>query len=126
FAGDPDTTSGPAVSSTGFAVEVNSDGTAPVFDVTSGQELGTLTLPAGPRNVSTSVTFAPDGKSLISATEGTGTSGSGVYVTEWNFSPSRWSEVACAAAGHSLTKAEWQQYVGANGPAIPSQLACQP
>ena len=86
FAGDMDATAGPAVSSAGLAVEVNSDGTAPVFDITSGQEIGSITLPRGPRNVSTSVAFAPDGKHLISATEGAGGSSGPGYVTEWNFS----------------------------------------
>ena len=119
-----DATAGPAVNSAGLAVEVNSDGTAPVFDITSGQEIGSITLPAGPRNVSTSVAFTPDGKNLISATEGTGGSSDPGYVTEWSFSPSLWSTVACTSAGHTLTSAEWQEYVGTGGPGMPSQLAC--
>ena len=32
--------------------------------------------------------------------------------------------VACTTAGHPLTSAEWQQYVGIAGPGIPNQLAC--
>ena len=109
FEGDMDATAGPAVNSAGLAVEVNSDGTAPVFDITSGQQIGSITLPAGPRNVSTSVAFTPDGKNLISATEGTGVSSDPGYVTEWSFSPSLWSTVACTSAGHTLTSAEWQE-----------------
>lgn len=124
FAGDMDATAGPAVNSAGLAVEVNSNGTAPVFDITSGQEIGSITLPAGPRNVSTSVAFTPDGKNLISATEGTGGSSGPGYVTEWSFSPSLWSTVTCISAGHTLTSAEWQEYVGTGGPGMPSQLAC--
>ncbi len=124
FAGDMDATAGPAVNSAGLAVEVNSNGTAPVFDITSGQEIGSITLPAGPRNVSTSVAFTPDGKDLISATEGTGGSSGPGYVTEWSFSSKLWSTVACTSAGHTLTSAEWQEYVGTGGPGMPSQLAC--
>ena len=126
FAGDMNATAGPAINSAGLAVDVNSDGTAPVFDVTSGQEIGSITLPAGPRNVSTSVAFTPDGKNLISATEGiSGSAGTG-NVTEWNFSPSRWSTVACTSAGRTLTSAEWQQYIGTGGPGMPRQMACHP
>ena len=128
FAGDMNATAGPVVNGAGLAVEVNSNGTAFVFDIASGQEIGSITLPAGPRNVSTSVAFTPDGKNLVSATESMGgsadTAGIG-YVTEWSFSPSLWSAVACASAGHTLTSAEWQQYVGSDGPGMPGKLACQ-
>ncbi len=127
FAGDMNATAGPAVNGTGLAVEVNSNGTAFVFDIASGQEIGSITLPAGPRNVSTSVAFTLDGKNLVSATENMGsppdTAGIG-HVTEWSFSPSLWSAAACASAGHTLTRAEWQQYVGSDGPGMPSKLAC--
>ena len=94
------------------------------FDITSGQEIGSITLPAGLRNVSTSVAFTPNGKDLISATEGTGGSSGPGYVTEWSFSSRLWSTVACTSAGHTLTSAEWQEYVGTGGPGMPSQLAC--
>jgi WD40 repeat protein len=128
FAGDLNATAGPAVNGAGLAVEVNSNGTAFVFDITSGQEIGSITLPTGPRNISTSVAFTPDGKNLVSATESIGgpadTAGIG-HVTEWSFSPSLWSVTACASAGHTLTSAEWQQYVGSDGPGMPSKLACQ-
>jgi WD40 repeat protein len=124
FAGDLNATAGPAANGTGLAVEVNSNGTALVFDIASGQEIGSITLPAGPRNVSTSVAFTPDGRNLISATEGAGGSSGTGYVTDWNFSPSRWSTIACTSAGHTLTSAEWQEYVGTGGPGMPSQLAC--
>ncbi|HLX49562.1 MAG TPA: toll/interleukin-1 receptor domain-containing protein [Streptosporangiaceae bacterium] len=124
FAGDLNATAGPAANGTGLAVEVNSNGTALVFDIASGQEIGSITLPAGPRNVSTSVVFTPDGRNLISATEGAGGSSGTGYVTDWNFSPSRWSTIACTSAGHTLTSAEWQEYVGTGGPGMPSQLAC--
>ena len=125
FAGDMNAPAGPAVNGAGLAVEVDSNGTAPVFDVTSGQEIGSISLPAGPRNISTSLAFTPDGKNLISATENAGSAGTG-YVTEWSFSPSLWSTVACTSAGHTLTSEEWQQYIGTGGPGLPSQMACQP
>jgi WD40 repeat protein len=124
FAGDGDATAGPVVNGAGLVVEVNPDGTAPVFDIASGQAIGLLALPAGPSNVSTTVAFAGDGQYLISATEdANGDYGPG-YVTTWNFSPSYWTAVACSTAGHPLTSAEWQEYVGTAGPGIPNQLAC--
>jgi hypothetical protein len=64
FAGDGDATAGPVVNGAGLAVEVNPNGTAPVFDVASGQQIGLLTLPVGPRSVSTSVAFAANGQLL--------------------------------------------------------------
>ena len=126
FAGDLNAAAGPAVNSAGVAVEVNSDGTAPVFDIGSGQEIGSITLPASPRYASTSIAFTPDGKHLISATEATGGSADGGHITEWNFSPSFWSKVACTSAGRALTREEWQEYIGAGGPGMPSHMACQP
>ena len=126
FAGDPNASAGPAVNGAGLAVEVNSNGTAFVFDIASGQEIGSITLPAAGYG-STSVAFTPDGKNLVSATEGVGGSADTSHighVTEWSFSPRLWSAVACASAGHTLTSAEWQQYVGADGPGMPSKLAC--
>jgi WD40 repeat protein len=128
FAGDMNATAGPAVNSAGLAVEVDSNGTAFIYDIASGQAIGSITLPAGPRNVSTSIAFTPDGKNLVSATENMSdpvdTAGAG-HVTESSFSPNLWSAVACASAGHTLTSGEWQQYVGSDGPGMPSKLACQ-
>jgi WD40 repeat protein len=121
FAGDADAADGPVANGAGLVVEVNPDGSAPVFDIASGQQIGLLPLPPGPSNSSTTVAFAGNGQHLISATE----AGSGPgYVTSWNFSPSYWTAVACTTAGHPLTSAEWQQYVGTAGPGIPNQLAC--
>jgi hypothetical protein len=124
FAGDANATAGPVAGGSGLAVEVNADGSAPVFDLASGQQIGSLTLPHGPREVSTSIAFSPDGNELISATEGYGTPSAPGEVTKWNFSPSVWSEVACMSAGHPLTSEEWQQYLGTASPGMPSDMAC--
>jgi WD40 repeat protein len=117
FAGDVNATAGPVVSPAGLAVEVNSDGSAPVYDVSSGQQVGSIVLPVSGFLKGTSVAFTPDGQDLISATEGSG------QVTEWSFSPSSWSTVACTSAGHSLTSQEWQQYVG-GALGLPTRMAC--
>ena len=48
----------------------------------------------------------------------------GLRRSSWDCSPSYWTAVACTTAGHPLTSAEWQEYVGTAGPGIPNQLAC--
>ncbi len=124
FAGDPDVGAGPVVSGAGLAVEANPDGTAQVFDVASGQEIGSITLPVGPRPASTTVAFTPSGN-LVSATEGVYGSPSDVgQLTEWDFSASLWTQVACASAGRSLSDSDWREYVGPSGPAMPGNVAC--
>jgi WD40 repeat protein len=124
FAGDANAVDGPVVGSSGLAVEVNPDGTAPVFDVASGQEIGSITLPPGWRPAATTIGFNPRGQDLVSATEGLGTSSDVGQVTEWSFSSRRWSDVACASAGHRLTSKDWYAYVGTGGPGMPSDMAC--
>jgi len=125
FAGDVNAVAAPVVGGTGLAVELNEDGTAPVFDVASGEEIGTITLPPSRPFVPTSIAFTPDGKYLISATGGWPSNTSLGQVTEWDFSPSLWSAVACASAGQTLTAADWQEYVGTDAPGMPDQLACE-
>jgi hypothetical protein len=105
-------------------VEVKSGGSASVFDVASGQVIGSIMLPATGAIAHTGVGFSSDGKYLVTATAGTGGPADPGQITEWAFSPSLWSEIACASAGHALTSNEWQEYVGPGGPAMPSQLAC--
>jgi hypothetical protein len=90
----------------------------------SGQAIGSITLPATGAIAHTGVGFSSDGKYLVTATAGTGGPADPGQITEWAFSPSLWSEIACASAGHALTSNEWQEYVGPGGPAMPSQLAC--
>ena len=105
-------------------MEVKSGGSASVFDVASGQAIGSITLPATGGIAHTGVGFSSDGKYLVTATAGTGGPADPGQITEWAFSPSLWSEIACSSAGHALTSNEWQEYVGPGGPAMPSQLAC--
>jgi hypothetical protein len=58
FTGLPNTY---AVSVTGLAVEVKSGGSASVFDVASGQAIGSITLPATGAIAHTGVGFSSDG-----------------------------------------------------------------
>ena len=123
FAGVANPAAGPVAGDDGLAVELNSSGTAEVFDVASGLQVGSFMVPAGQFTTFTSIAFTPDGHDLVTATEDGGPKGTG-EVSEWSFSSILWSKTACASAGHSLSEAEWQEYVGASGPAMPDHGAC--
>jgi hypothetical protein len=49
-------------------VEVKSGGSASVFDVASGQAIGSVTLPATGAIAHTGAGFSPDGKYLVTVT----------------------------------------------------------
>jgi WD40 repeat protein len=122
FVGMVNPMTGPVVSSTGLAVEMNSGGTAVIFDVASGQEVGSITLGGGRQIAYTGLAFSPNGDHLVTATSDFGGPG---QVTEWTFSPDQWSKIACASAGHRLTAQEWQEFVGPSSPEMPRQIACE-
>ncbi len=124
FTGVANPAAGPVVGDNGLAVELNTAGTAEVFDVASGLQVGSFTVPAGQLTAFTSIAFTPDGNDLITATEGDDNTNGMGEVIEWNFSSSLWSKIACASAGHSLSAAEWQEYVGTSGSAMPANVAC--
>lgn len=119
IAGVADAIAGPVVDQAGLAAETGSDGSAVVIDLNSGVTLGTIYPPAGPRIQSTGIAMTAASTSLITVTEG-GIQMRGT-LTDWQLSVSAWLKVACASAGHTLTGAEWQEYVG--GPPQ-GQLAC--
>jgi WD40 repeat protein len=50
--------------------------------------------------------FTADGKTLISASQN--------EVILWDVNPESWIEKACNIAGRNFTKAEWEQFVGAD------------
>jgi WD40 repeat protein len=111
---------GPVVGQDGLAVETGSDGSAAVIDLKSGLALGSFHPPAGTWAYSTGIGMSASGNSLITVTEGSFSGGKG-ELTDWQMSLGAWLKVACASAGHALTDAEWQEYIG--GPP-PAQLAC--
>lgn len=111
---------GPVVDRAGLAVETGSDGSAAVIDLNSGVTLGTIYPPAGPRIRSVGIAMSAANTSLVTITEGD-IAPQGGDLTDWQMSVSAWLKAACASAGHTLTMAEWQEYVGG---APPGQLAC--
>jgi WD40 repeat protein len=111
---------GPVVDQAGLAVETGSDGSAAVIDLNSGVTLGTIVPPAGPRIQSVGIAMPAESTSLVTITEGDITYPRG-DLTDWQMSVSAWLKVACASAGHTLTTAEWQEYVGGSPP---EHLAC--
>lgn len=124
FSGFPNPITPPVAADTGLAVELTINGAATVFDITSGQELGSIAPPAVATIAYTGIAFSPDGRYLVTATAGYGDSSGPGEIAEWAFSPDLWSGIACATAGHTLTAGEWQEYVGPGGPALPTHLAC--
>ncbi|MEV8510331.1 TIR domain-containing protein [Actinoplanes sp. NPDC051475] len=85
-----------------------SDGNIIITDIGSGQQVGSLELPAGSAISKTSFAFLPGAKDLISVTEG----GSDGLFIRWNLSPDAWAATACQTAARDLSDAEWRTYAG--------------
>jgi WD40 repeat protein len=124
FVGIVNPETGPVAASASMVVELSLDGDIVVFDLSSGQEIGSIALPASPQISYTGIAFSPDGNTLVTATPSYGGSEGPGEVTEWDFSPTTWSQIACATAGHRVTEGEWQEYVGSGEPSMPAQVAC--
>ena len=92
----------PVLNSSLFATS-NFDGSTKLWDLNSGQEIGSSFTPLVARWMAAAV--SPDGRTLaILAMDG----------NAWVFpSPSReWAQHACDVAGCNLTSTEWSQFVG--------------
>jgi hypothetical protein len=120
IAGLASVVAGPVIDRAGLAIETGSDGSAAVIDLDSGVTLGTIYPPAGPRLRSVGIAMSAASTSLVTVTDTDNATGRGV-LTDWQMSVSSWLRVACASAGHTLTAAEWQEYVGGSPP---GHLAC--
>ena len=87
-----------------------------LVNLETGQPYGSLLL--DPRNqvvtgMVISVTFSPDGYTLVSGNN------FGMAIL-WSINPTVWQEMACVAAGRSLTPEEWSIYMPANYPYQPN------
>lgn len=81
-----------------------------LVNLETGQPYGAMLL--DPRNqvmtgMVISVTFSPDGYTLVSGNN------SGMTIL-WSINPTVWQGMACATAGRSLTPEEWSIYMPAN------------
>jgi WD40 repeat protein len=80
----------------------NSDGTVGLWDIESGQALGTP-LPGVPQSMAVPF-FTPDGTYLIAA-QANG------RAYRWDLRPQSLVRHACEVAGRRLTRAEWEEFL---------------
>ncbi|KJY30753.1 hypothetical protein VR44_19555, partial [Streptomyces katrae] len=125
--GTPGTTVGPVVGKGLIAAIPANENTVRLLDRPSGDVLGTLPIPAGPKPGSTGLAFAADGTRLVAATEfrqAEDDAGEGAgRLISWRLDPDSWISTACTSAGRELTPALWKQYLGSDAPA---SLRCTP
>jgi WD40 repeat protein len=89
------------------------DGTVRLYDLPTQQPLG-APLPGVP-NIPVTPEFTPDGASLFAVTDAG-------RAYRWDVRPSSWARDACAVAGRTLTRTEWQAAL----PGRPYAPACTP
>jgi WD40 repeat protein len=105
-----------------FSLEFSPDGqtlavsgiepAASLWDVATGTQIG-LELPSGGAG-RTALDLSADGKQLLM----TSVDGQGAV---WDLDPESWKQRACAIAGRTLTREEWNQYL----PGRPYEPACR-
>ncbi|MFD3554445.1 WD40 repeat domain-containing protein [Streptomyces goshikiensis] len=127
--GTPGTAVGPVVGKGLIAAIPGNENTVQLLDRPSGDVLGTLSIPAGPKSISTGLAFSTDGTRLVAATEfrraegDTDTVDGMGRLISWRLDPDSWISAACSSAGRELTPALWKQYLGSD---TPSSLRCTP
>ena len=70
----------------------------PVFDTTSGAQLGREMM----GNLNGNASFAIDGTTLLVQSDD--------HVSVWNYDRTTWPDIACTLAGRNLTRAEWDEW----------------
>ena len=110
-------TSGP---SGPLVAEERANGQGVIADMGSGHLLGVFPIGKTSPYQQTTMAFSPGGGSLVTVTEGNDRSADGL-LTQLNMSPRHWVTVACATAGHDLTRRDWRQYISDTPPA---RLGC--
>jgi WD40 repeat protein len=113
LAGHAGRVTGLAVNPAGDTLAVGDiDGTVRLYDLPTQQPLG-VPLPAVP-NSPVAPEFTPDGAYLFAITDAG-------RAYRWDVRPSSWARDACAVAGRTLTRTEWQAAL----PGRPYAPACR-
>jgi WD40 repeat protein len=108
-------------SPTGTFIGRSADGLINLIEMPSGTRVATFRTPGESFFYKSGLAFTPNGKVLISVSELPGGGKRGQLVRR-NVSDASLVRSACAAAGRSLTAAEWQALVGTRPP---SDLRCE-
>ena len=104
----------------GLVAEERANGQGVVADLRSGHVLGVFPIGKASPFQQTTMAFAPGDRSLVTVTEGNGSSPDGL-LTQLSLVPAQWVRVACSTSGHSLTAQDWRRYISSSPPA---QLGC--
>lgn len=104
----------------GLVAEERANGQGVVADLRSGHVLGVFPIGKASPFQQTTMGFAPGNRSLVTVTEGNGSSSDGL-LTQLSLVPAQWVRVACSTSGHSLTAQDWRAYISSSPPA---RLGC--
>jgi WD40 repeat protein len=100
----------------GLVAEERANGQGVIADLHSGHVLGVFPIGKASPFQQTTMAFAPGDRSLVTVTEGNGSSSDGL-LTQLNLVPAQWARVACSTSGHSLTARDWRAYISSSPPA---------
>jgi hypothetical protein len=115
FAVSSQTAGGP-----GLVAEERANGQGVIADLRSGRVLGVFPIGKASPFQQTTMAFTPGGRSLVTVTEGSGSSPDG-QLSQLSLVPAEWVRVACTTSGHRLTAQDWRRYISDTPPA---QLGC--
>ena len=104
----------------GLVAEERANGQGVIADLRSGHVLGVFPIGKASPYQQTTMAFTPGDRSLVTVTEGDGSSPDGL-LSQLSLTPAEWVRVACTTSGHSLTAQDWRRYISATPPA---QLGC--
>jgi len=100
----------------GLVAEERANGQGVVADLRSGHVLGVFPIGKASPFQQTTMAFTPGNRSLVTVTEGNGSSSDGL-LTQLSLVPAQWVRVACSTSGHSLTAQDWRAYISSSPPA---------
>ena len=110
----------PAGTGDGLVAEERANGQGVIADLGTGHVLGVFPVGKASPFQQTTMAFSPGNRSLVTVTEGNGSSAEG-RLTQLILVPAHWVQVACTTSGHRLTAQDWRRYISS---APPAQLGC--